>query len=357
MEYKCFRCGYIGKRKNHLMNHFKRKKICLPLLDNISIEKMCEKYNFQNLLKLYKNSTQTAPFSTQTALFSTQIAPFEKKKQHLNSTQIAPKSTQIAPKQHLNSTQIAPKIIKCEFCNKTFTRKTGLTKHLNCCKIKNKKLGKKKVDEKIKDDEKMKKNDKLENKKGELKKNEIDELKKEHEYLKDKIEDLLIELSKNTSAINNNITNNTTHHTNNNQKIINININNYGNENTEYLNKDYLNNLLNGAFSAIPKLIEKIHFNPNHPENHNIKITNKKEPYIKVRKNDKWELQDKKETLETLVDDKYYILEDHYSEINSDDISNHTKEIMEKFRSKFGDDKELQKEIQKKSEIIILNNS
>ena len=35
---------------------------------------------------------------------------------------------------------------------------------------------------------------------------------------------------------------------------------------------------------------------------HNIKITNKKEPYVKVRKNDKWELQDKKEILENLVD-------------------------------------------------------
>ena len=58
---------------------------------------------------------------------------------------------------------------------------------------------------------------------------------------------MLIELSKNASTINN-ITNNTTNNTTNNQnKIINININNYGNENIDYLNKDYLNNLLQGA--------------------------------------------------------------------------------------------------------------
>ena len=118
-------------------------------------------------------------------------------------------------------------------------------------------------------------------------------MEKKQEELQDKVEDLLIELSKNGSTINN-ITNNTT---NNQNKIINININNYGNENIDYLNKDYLNNLLQGAFTAIPKLIENIHFNPSHPENHNIKITNKKEPYIKVRKNDKWELQDKKENI------------------------------------------------------------
>ena len=47
----------------------------------------------------------------------------------------------------------------------------------------------------------------------------------------------------------------------------------------------------------------------------NIKITNKKEPYVKIRKNDKWELQDKKKALATLVDDKYYILVDHYADV------------------------------------------
>ena len=68
-------------------------------------------------------------------------------------------------------------------------------------------------------------------------------------------------------------------------------------------------------------------------------------------------MQDKRETLETLVDDKYYILEDYYSEINSNDVSEHTKKVMDEFRNKFNDDKELQKELQKKSEMIILNNS
>ncbi|MAO33146.1 MAG: hypothetical protein CMD03_00100, partial [Flavobacteriales bacterium] len=69
-------------------------------------------------------------------------------------------------------------------------------------------------------------------------------------------------------------------------------------------------------------------------------------------------LHDKKETLETLVDDKYYILEDHYAGIEKEeDVSDHTKDIMEKFRNKFSEDKELQKDIQKQSEMIILNNS
>jgi hypothetical protein len=295
-----------------------------------------------NFTKYIKNSTQTAPFDTQTAPFSTQIQKNENSKQH-------PNSTQIAPKQHPNSTQIAPKIIKCDFCEKTFTRKTGLTKHLKCCKIR-KKFDIEKIMKNEKNIEKNMKNEKNNDNEKDI--TEIDKLKKEQDKLKDQVEDLLIELSKKTTTINN-ITHNTTNNLN---KIINININNYGSENTDYLKKEYLDNLLTSAFTAIPKLIQNIHFNPHHPENHNIKITNKKEPYIKVRKNDKWELQDKKETLETLVDDKYYILEEHYSEMDPT-LSDHARNVMDNFRNKFTDDKELHKDIEKKSEMIILNNS
>jgi hypothetical protein len=318
IEYKCNRCGYNAKQKINLMRHLNRKNICRPILEDISIENIKKHYGFEKW-------NQTALFDTQTAPFSTQTALFENEKQH-------PNSTQIAPKQHPNSTQ--KKLIKCDYCEKTFTRKTGLTKHLKCCKIKQKRD----INENEKDEKDKK----------------IKFLEKKQEELQDKVEDLLIELSKNASTINN-ITNNTT---NNQNKIINININNYGNENVDYLNKDYLNNLLQGAFTAIPKLIENIHFNPSHPENHNIKITNKKEPYVKIRKNDKWELQDKKETLATLVDDKYYILVDHYADVEkTDNVPYKTKKIMEQFHDSYMDNKEIQKDLQKKSEMIILNNS
>jgi len=319
VEYMCFRCGYIGKQKTHLINHLQRKNTCIATLDNISIENICNHYGFK---KIQKRNTNIALFDTQIAPYDTQTALLVNKKEHLNSTQME-------HKQHPNST--LKKAIKCDFCEKTFTRKTGLTKHLKCCKIKQKK-------------------DKNENEKDK----KIGFLEKKQEELQDKVEDLLIEFSKNTSTINN-ITNNTT---NNQNKIINININNYGNENIDYLNKDYLNNLLEGAFTSIPKLIENIHFNPSHPENHNIKITNKKEPYVKIRKNDKWELQDKKETLATLVDDKYYILVDHYADVDKTDIiPEKTKAVMEQFHDSYMNNNELQKDLQKKSEMIILNNS
>ena len=54
---------------------------------------------------------------------------------------------------------------------------------------------------------------------------------------------------------NNNITNNNT-----------ININNYGNENLKHLRGRDFAKLLDGIYSAVPKLIEKIHFDPNIPK-------------------------------------------------------------------------------------------
>jgi len=329
--YICKRCGYIGTQKSNIKNHLNRKNICLPLLEDISIEEMKKMYGFINSLKTLKNPPKPSKNPPKSLQNPSEIN-FE------NSLQNPPKTLQNPPK----TLQNPPKTLQndhtnayCEYCLREFTRRDNLARHYGRCKIK------KNLEE---NEKKMEKNDE---------KNKINN-EKQIESFKDTVEDLLVELSNKNTTIYNTTHNMTTHK----NKIINIHINNYGNENTGYLKKDYLNNLLQGAFTAIPKLIEKIHFNPNHPENHNIKITNKKEPYIKVRKNDKWELHDKKETLETLVDDKYYILENHYSGVEEEkDVSIHTKEVMEKFRDKFNEDKELHKDLQKKSEMVILNNS
>ena len=69
---------------------------------------------------------------------------------------------------------------------------------------------------------------------------------------------------------------------------INIHINNYGKENLDYITEGYISKLLKIPYGAVPKLIKHIHFNPEHPENHNIKITNKKLPYASVFKDDKF---------------------------------------------------------------------
>ena len=140
VEYRCYRCGYETHLKGNIKHHLNRKNICKPILEDISIEKMYEIYNFQNDTKQHPNSTQIAPKQHPNDTFGCQeIAP----KQHLNSTQIA-------PKQHL----LAPKKNMCQFCEKTFTRKTGLTKHLKCCK--QKKIFEEEKEEKDRENERKK---------------------------------------------------------------------------------------------------------------------------------------------------------------------------------------------------------
>ena len=135
MKYYCLRCGFNAKQKIDLERHLNRKNICDPIDDFISINEVKKHYGF-DIKK--KSSTQTAPLSTQTALLSTQIAPKQHPSNFLISTQTAPlgavHSTQIAPLGAVHSTQTAPLGADhkhtCSFCGKSFTRNTGLTKHL-----------------------------------------------------------------------------------------------------------------------------------------------------------------------------------------------------------------------------------
>ena len=336
VNYKCFRCGYETKFKSSFINHLNRKNMCNPLLDDICIEEVKKWYK----IDVSKNIQQVEPVFEQVEPVFEQVKPvleqvesvFEQVKNNRQNQEKTGKPDFGAGKNQEKPAFCKKSAKICDFCGKEFTRVYGLTCHLKTCKIKKEK-------DKEKENEKDKK---------------IEELIKTQEAMKEQMKEMVEKLLINNSG---NITNN--NHNNSHNIIHNtININNFGNENIKYLRKDYLNTLLQGAFTAIPKLIEKIHFNPKHPENHNIKITNKKEPYIKVRKNDKWEIQDKKETLENLVDEKYYILEDHYAEVEeTEEITEKTKNVMNKFRNKFTENKELQKDLQKKSEMIILNNS
>ena len=322
MIYKCFRCGYIGKQKNHLKNHLNRKNICKPILEDISIEEIKDLYKLENAPKQHPKCTQNAP------------------KQHPNDSflenETAPKMHLNAPFQHDLCTQNAPFCTQnnknsniCKYCNKSFTRTTGLTKHLNICKIKKEK-------ELLINNQ----NDK------------IIKMEQESEKMKKEIEDLknFKIQTQNNITTNNNI---------NNSK--NIYINNYGDENLKHLcTKDFAS-LLNGIYSAVPKLIEKIHFDPDHPENQNIKYTNQKSPYMKIIKDNKWQFVSKKEELLDLIDNKCFMLKEKYYKILekkkyniTETQRNKIEEFMEKYHE---EDKKMTLDLIERTELMLLNNS
>ena len=183
---------------------------------------------------------------------------------------------------------------------------------------------------------------------------------KEYEGLKDKIEDLLIELSKNgVNTTNNN--NNTTNMTNSHNTIHNtININNYGEENTKYITKQFIVDLLkNKPFKAIPEMIKHTHFNEEHPENQNIKITNKKEPYVKIMKDNKWELQDRKNTITDLIDKQHIKISDEKVEkkIERQCTSQEKINIVRCNEMYMEEEEDYMKRLYNESELVMLNNS
>ena len=48
VNYKCLRCNYITDRKSNFINHLSRKKLCIPTIKNISVNKILIHYNIQS---------------------------------------------------------------------------------------------------------------------------------------------------------------------------------------------------------------------------------------------------------------------------------------------------------------------
>ena len=186
-----------------------------------------------------------------------------------------------------NKEEIEPivnRVYNCLYCKKLFIGKKEIFHHLSeCNQFKNK----------------LFKNDEN-NYELQLLKQELKELSKEN-----------IELKKTQTNVNNinNITNNTNIINN-----VNITINGYKNENLTYITNNVLSELCKIPFSSIQNLLKYIHFNENHPENMNVKITNRKEPYAKIYNGKIWELKDKKEIIDDMVNRGYNMIGGYYDE-------------------------------------------
>ena len=153
-----------------------------------------------------------------------------------------------------------------------------------------------------------------------------------------------------TTTINNNNCGNTQ---TNNQN--NIQLNNFGQENLDMLTDKYMRKMVIYPYTAIPKMIKKIHFNDNFPENKNIRMLNKKDNKLQIRNNNKWEYVNKKETLESLINDKNYQLDKYYEE-NKDSFEYKYQSRFDTFQEKIGDeDKHVNKEINTGSELVFWN--
>ena len=313
MTYKCPRCGYSAVQKGDIKKHFKRKNICSPSCSDMSIDECYKEVlgeEYENKKKCQQLST---PVSTSVNTLSTPMSTSVNTLSTPVSTSVNTLSTLC---QHM-STHVNTDVISCKYCDRAFNKRQSKSRHEKTCKYKN-------------DYSKQEFNEKIAEVNAASKDALLEEKDKIIAELKNQIEVLLTKVG--------NTTNNNT---------INININAFGKENMEYIKGGFIKELIaRGPYSAIPKLLKEIHFNPDHSENHNVMIPNRKESYAKRYNGEKWELADKSLTLEDMSDKAFNVLTEYGSGKKFD-----------RFYDDYDDrDTGLLKKMKRDTEMMILNN-
>jgi hypothetical protein len=190
-------------------------------------------------------------------------------------------STQIQQKLSIDSTKTQPKFnseFSCKYCNKSFKHMQSMYRHIKYSCSKNK-------------DEDLNELVRLMNLQLEKKDEQIETLSKQIDRLMGKLQ------------IQNNFVNSNFIQNNNIQLLA------YKDTDVSHLTKnDYVSSLKKVNF-CIKYLIEKVHFNPEKPENMNIYISNLKNKYIMIYDGQNWTARDKKTELESLYAEKEMLLE------------------------------------------------
>lgn len=175
----------------------------------------------------------------------------------------------------------------------------------------------------------------------ESKDQKIESLQKEIEALKT-VKQQTATTIQNANEIINNTTNNTQ----------NIHINCYGKEDLSYITTEFLKLLINSPFTSIQTLTRHIHFNDEHPENKNVKVTNRKLPYASIHKDGRWQLTDRSKLTEELMHKKYTFLDTMYEDLEPT-LSERCKDKFERFQYKY-DTVEEQNKIKKDLDLYLL---
>ena len=340
VRYTCKRCGNFSTHiKTHYIRHLNRKKPCKPLNSAITINAL--KLQIENGIfdvtpidsKMTPLDKKMTPIDSYLTKSDSKMTPLDKKMTPIDSKMtpidsflyIDSKMTPMQKIENLENPKKKKKYI-CEFCKRHYSKNSNLHRHLKKCKMKNNLYIENQV---IKAKQQSK--DEL-----------IMELKKEKEDMRKEIETLLDKVG------------NVTNITNNQQNVF---INSHGNENLDYISQNFLNNLLKIPYGAVPKLIKNIHFHPEHPENRNIMITNKKLRWAKVWEGNRWIILDKRSVIENMVDKGFNIIDGQYRNEESI-LEPKKKKKYTNFQQKFeNSDKKLHKVLQKDVEALVINNS
>lgn len=213
-----------------------------------------------------------------------------KTKKHLSQQKVNKKSTVCQP--FVNSLSTSDKkSYFCKYCDKKYTTRQAMYRHIKYSCKQNK-------------DEDFKELVRLLNERNEtdkLKDKQINNMQKQIEKLSTKLQIQNIQNIQNNTIKNNTI--------NYNIQLLNYNQTDY----SHLTEKDYFK-CITDCNHCVKTLIEKVHFNDNKPENKNIYISNIKNKYVMLYKNNKWQLVNRKSQIDDLYDYNEFMLEDWYKE-------------------------------------------
>lgn len=117
-----------------------------------------------------------------------------------------------------------------------------------------------------------------------------------------------------SSINNNNIQNNN----------ITINLNNFGNERIQHIDNEFIKECLKEM--NMIKLLEHIHFDPNHPENHTVRIKNINKNLLEYHQEGRWIIEKKDKVLEDMINcSGYKVLKTFYRN-NEKEVNDEIKE-------------------------------
>ena len=125
-------------------------------------------------------------------------------------------------------------------------------------------------------------------------------------------------------------------------------LNAFGKEKVDYITSSVIKQITEKEpMNSVPKLLKEIHFNPEHNENHNIFIPNKKQGYAKVYDGEKWILKRKQDVIEDMTDKAFSI-------ITTEEVDN--KQILNIKDGYDDQNKKITNRIKNDTEMMILNN-
>ena len=295
MTYKCENCNFSTNLKSNYFRHLKTKK---HIKNNI--EDTFEDHNNNSFI--YSKNLNYSSKSLQDSL---QIPPNSS-----NTLQNPPNPSKFLQKESEDTDGF-----ECEYCKRIFTRKDNLNKH----------------------------------KKGRCSK--LNSLERQIEELKENYEAKILHMEEEKTALYKHIDKllEKVGDTNITQNVV---VNCYGKEDLSHINDAFKSALLKIPYGMIPKMIEEVHFSMKCPQNNNICVPNKKEPYVKIFSDHKWIYKDRKSTIKELIDTNYNRIDEYYQHGGNNILDESQQKRYLEFKLTEPKTKE---DVEKKVDLLLLN--